>query len=155
MAPSSNRRRFQRTLPVRHIDIARQVAAEHVRLDRKNVEAVGDNGETCCKAAVPHRYLAVRPVDVFGLYGSLGRKITQVPGSLALELHGTLSDFRLPCQGGEFAEIREAVIITLELGIVKVLQASCEVNFRLSGSHRQVADVGAPTTKNQRSIAPP
>src|ERR1035441_2108335 len=132
MAPSWSRRRFERTfertLPVRHIGVTLQLATEQVRLDRGNAEALRGDRVACADAAIPHRHLAVRPFDVFGLHGSLGGKILQAPGTFALELGRTFANFRLPSQGREFAEIRETMIITTQLRGVKVLQAAREVD---------------------------
>ena len=155
MAPHWGWRGCERTLPIGHISLAQQVAAEQVGLDRGNAEALRSKRERCADASILHRQLAVRPFDVFGLHGSLGGKILQVPGAFALELRRTFAKLRLPRQGRELAEIRHAVIITAQLRIVKVLQLSREVNFRFSGSHRQTADVGASASQNHRSIRPP
>src|SRR5208283_5539470 len=48
----------------------------------------------------------------------------------------------------------DAMIITAQVGVVKILQAAREVNLRFSGSHRQTADLGASAGQNQRSISP-
>src|ERR1700686_2713081 len=143
MAPWK-RRRFERTLPVRHIGIARQVAAEQVRFDRENVEAVRDDGETCGHAAVCHRHLPVRPVDVFGLHRSLSRKILQAPGTFALELDCTFRNLRPPCEEGEFAEIRHAMIITAQVGIMKGPEGGVKSNLQFSRRSWGVAGGGRP-----------
>src|SRR5208337_4372469 len=49
----------------------------------------------------------------------------------------------------------DAMIISADLGVVKIEQVSVEVNFRFSGSHRQTGDVDASAGQNQRSVCPP
>ena len=44
-------------------------------------------------------------------------------------------NLELSRQGREFAEIRDAMIIAAYLGVVKVLQAALEMNFRFSRGH--------------------
>ena len=148
-------RTLERTLPVGHVGIAGEIAAQQIGLDRGNAEAVRSKGERCADAAIAHRQLAVRPFDVFGLPGSLGGKILQAPGTFTLELRRSLANLPQPCQGREFAEIREAMIIASQFRMVKVLQAARKVNFRFSGGHGQTADIGASASQNQKSIRPP
>src|ERR1039457_7294195 len=115
MALPGSRRRFdralERALPVGHCGIALQIATDQVGLDGADAETVRSDGKPCVDAAIPHRHFAVRPVDVFGLHGSLRGKILQTPRTFALELGRTLANVRLARERPEFAEIREAVVI--------------------------------------------
>lgn len=42
----------------------------------------------------------------------------------------------MPCQERKFPEFGDSVILTAQLGIVKILHATREVNFRFSGGKR-------------------
>ena len=89
------------------------------------------------------------------LHGSLSGEILHGPGTLALKLSNAFVNLSFPDEGGDFAEICKTVIVTADLGIVKVLQAAGEVKFRVAGSHRQFADVNVSASQNQRGLRPP
>src|SRR6202142_2345286 len=103
----SSWRRFEGTLPIRDLGIAREVATEQVRPYRGNAETVRGDGKASADAAILHQHLAVRPLDVFALDGSVGRKILEAPGPFALELGCTFANLgagfraklRVPGQG--------------------------------------------------------
>ncbi len=89
---------------------------------RRNSESRGDT-------AVPQRELLTRPVDIFGLYRSLRRKILKIPGNFTVDLGRASMKLWLASQDREFTEIADGMILAGELGMLKVLQASGKVDF--------------------------
>src|ERR1700689_3545580 len=100
-----SRRRFEGTLPIRHIRVAEQVPTKQARLNRGNTKSVRRNRECRGNATILQQHSAIGPFDLFTLQGSIGSEVPEIPGTFALELSATSAYFRLLDQCGEFAEV--------------------------------------------------
>src|ERR1700676_4645047 len=111
--------------------------------------------ECGCQSAVPHEQLSICPFDVFSLQLSLSGKAIQIPGSFSLEQSSALAELCRPREEGKLAEIRDAVITTAQLGMMKVVHAAGEMRFGISGCQRQAADVDVLAAQDEQSVGSP